>query len=489
MHKHILLFAVILMVGHLSYAQFKLLGDQLDGNAPNDNFGWSVAMNESGRTIAVGAPLYDDDFGQVRVYQEAGGVWTQLGGDIEGTEIGNQYGFSLAMNAAGTRIAIGGLSGISSRSGRVEIYDLIAGQWFQRGNTILGENDGDQFGFSVDMNALGNRVVVGARNNDGNGSDAGHVRVFEEQTAATSSWVQLGSDLNGEAAGDKFGTSVAINASGDIVAIGAGENDDGGNNAGHVRVFKWENNNWVQQGVDIDGQNTDENFGASLSISDDGLILAAGANLHQHGPGTGSVRVYQFSNSSWNQMGNDIRENGINEAFGTTLSLSGNGQRLAIGDQFNDNNAMSSGKVTIYDQSGGTWSLYDPNPIEGNAIFDQLGKSIAMNKEGTRVVIGANLAAGTQGYTVVYQDSLRPVSNDYFTQNQHLAIQSYPGLLAIQSDHTLHQLNINVIGMDGKIILSQATHNTQIKHELHPGMAIVEVIHSKGTFRQKVVLQ
>ena len=48
---------------------------------------------------------------------------------------------------------------------------------------------------------------------------------------------QLGSDIDGEAAGDYFGTSVSMNSAGDRVAIGAMYNDGTGTNAGHVRVL------------------------------------------------------------------------------------------------------------------------------------------------------------------------------------------------------------------------------------------------------------
>ena len=61
-------------------------------------------------------------------------------------------------------------------------------------------------------------VAIGAVDNDGNGSNSGHVRVFSWNG---SSWTQLGSDIDGEAAGDGFGKSVSMNSDGNTVAIGA----------------------------------------------------------------------------------------------------------------------------------------------------------------------------------------------------------------------------------------------------------------------------
>ena len=88
----------------------------------------------------------------------------------------------------------------------------------QLGSDIDGEAAGDYSGTSVSMNSAGDRVAIGADYNDGTGEDAGHVRVYEY---SNSSWTQLGSDIDGEAAGDFSGRSVSMNSAGDRVAIGA----------------------------------------------------------------------------------------------------------------------------------------------------------------------------------------------------------------------------------------------------------------------------
>ena len=84
------------------------------------------------------------------------------------------------------------------------------------------------------MSSDGTRVAIGAPNNDGTGTDAGHVRVYAESDGA---WTQIGEAINGEAAGDMFGTSVSMSSDGARVAIGAILNDGNGSNSGHVRVY------------------------------------------------------------------------------------------------------------------------------------------------------------------------------------------------------------------------------------------------------------
>ena len=78
---------------------------------------------------------------------------------------------------------------------------------------------------SVAMNAAGDTVIIGAPYNDGNGNSSGHARVF---TLTDGVWVQVGADIDGETAGDQSGYSVAMNAVGDTVIIGARSNDGNG---------------------------------------------------------------------------------------------------------------------------------------------------------------------------------------------------------------------------------------------------------------------
>jgi hypothetical protein len=82
----------------------------------------------------------------------------------------------------------------------------------------------------------------GAFGNDGNGSNSGHVRVFQWNAGDASTpgaWVKMGVDIDGEAACDYSGRSVSLSSDGKTVAIGANFNDDNGSDSGHTRVFQW----------------------------------------------------------------------------------------------------------------------------------------------------------------------------------------------------------------------------------------------------------
>ena len=161
---------------------------------------------------------------------------SQLGADIDGEAAADAFGSAVALSSDGSRVAIGAYlnDGIGDKAGQVRIYDYNGSSWTQVGLDIDGEAAGDASGWSVALSSDGSRVAIGARANDGNGTDAGHVRIYDYNG---SSWTQVGVDIDGEAAEDRFGFSVALSRDGSRVANGAVWNDGNGSNAGHVRIF------------------------------------------------------------------------------------------------------------------------------------------------------------------------------------------------------------------------------------------------------------
>ena len=99
---------------------------------------------------------------------------------------------------------------------------------------------------------------------------------------------QLGANLVGESNGDEFGYSVSLSSDGSFLAIGGPGNN---NDTGHVRIFSWDGSTWVLSGNIISGSSSGDSCGESISLSDDGLILAVGCPSTQNTPGY--ARVYQ----------------------------------------------------------------------------------------------------------------------------------------------------------------------------------------------------
>ena len=80
---------------------------------------------------------------------------------------------------------------------------------------------------------------------------------------------------------------------GSVLAIGAYGNDGNGDYSGHVHVYSWDGTTYLQRGSGIDGEAAYNGSGLSVSLSNDGSVLAIGAHFNDgNGYNSGHVRVY-----------------------------------------------------------------------------------------------------------------------------------------------------------------------------------------------------
>ena len=193
------------------------------------------------------------------------------------------------------------------------------------------------------MNDNGSKLAVGATHNNANGSSAGHVRVFE---IINNVWTQLGQDIDGDE-NNYSGQSVCLDSSGSIVAIGGGGTGQFGNTPGKVRVFDYNNGFWSQIGEDIEDQTVDSRFGFDLDLSSNGNILIAGAlNNNDIFIKGGKALVFENQNGNWIQVGNDLNGQNENASFGGSVCISDTGVKIGVaGRDLNNNDA---GYVNVY---------------------------------------------------------------------------------------------------------------------------------------------
>jgi len=368
-----------------SFAQTQL-GNDIDGKAENNNSGGSISLSSQGNRVAIAAAI-NSVSGRVRIYEWNGSTWTQLGPDVDGK------GTSVALSSEGNRVAIGAAYGTGS--GPFRIYEWNGSTWTQLGLDIEGERvrnfwstplspDG-----SVALSSDGSRVAIGEFRSDGNGTRSGRVRIYEWDG---STWTQLGLDIDGEAAGDESGWSVSLSSDGSRVAIGADRNVHG---SGHVRIYEWDGSTWTQLGPDIDGEGRS---GGSVSLSSQGNRVAIGAV--GNGNWVGHVRIYEWNGSTWTQLGLDIDGEAAGDLSGGSVSLSSDGNRLAIGAYRNDGSSndyfYNSGHVRVYDWNGSNWTQLGID-IDGEAAGDESGWSVSLSSDGSRVAIGAPRNDGNNG--------------------------------------------------------------------------------------------
>ena len=346
------------------------LGDDIDGEAVEDNssaYTGKVSLSSDGTRVAISAPLNDGNgnrSGHVRVSEWSGNAWTQLGADIDGEAGGDFSGDSVSLSSDGTRIAIGARSngGNGHLAGHVRVYEWDNDTWTQLGQDIDGEKRNHFSGTSVSLSSDGTRVAIGAPGFN-ELYTSGEVRIFD---LINNTWTQTGQVIDGEAVDDGSGRSVSLSSDGTIVAIGASGNDGGGSYSGHVRVYQWTNETWLQGGItiygkwtqigdDIDGETGGDSSGGSVSLSSDGTIVAIGATENNN---SGHVRVYEWSGDTWTQLKDDIDGEAVGDKSGSSVSLSGDGTRVAIAAPLNDGDDQSNalnepgddyGHVRIYE--------------------------------------------------------------------------------------------------------------------------------------------
>jgi len=280
--------------------------------------------------------------------------------------------------------------GFNSRQGRVQVYLIQEefGDFRKLGDDIVGEDVSNSFGTSVALSDDGTILAAGAYSNSGvNGDDSGHIRVFQWQpdtevnSPVAGDWVQLGSDIDGEAQGDWFGTSISLSADGRTVAAGATTN--GLNETGHVRVFTYDGTSlWTQLGPDIDGDVKEGYFGHAVSLASDGRTVAIGAP-RQLGSNFGAVWVYQWSQAAqnWTVLGSSLEGSDFNGWFGYSVSLSSNGRVIAIGSWASDLYGTDSGHVQIhtYNDDTNSWNQVGQDLFQNAG--DRFGTDVALSAD------------------------------------------------------------------------------------------------------------
>ena len=270
----------------------------------------------------------------------------------------------------------------------------------QLGLDIPGQDSDNEAGSSISMSGDGYTIAV-AEKLDG-ASQTGLVRVYtwdpENDVATTSSWTQKGNDIVGLTIAEQFGTSVSISNDGNLLAVGS--NFQFNNNKGGIKVYKWDpnlnNNNgdWTNTGeLSAQGLSSNDRLGYSVSLSDDGTVLAVGAPGQANGAGNGYVDIYRYttpdpsfpSASSWTGPQTITPPVSDNGNFGHSVSLSGDGSVLAIGEP-----KHGSGLVHVYKFNDGTsvFGLYQSDLLGSAGNNDDFGWSLSLDYDGDILVVG-----------------------------------------------------------------------------------------------------
>ena len=220
--------------------------------AIGDEFGKSVSI--SSNTMVVGASRNDDDgtnSGSAYVFERPVSGWDDMNETAKLTAsdaaMGDSFGISVAIS--GDTVIVGAIlsenlfyspGSAFYRSGSAYVFEKPVSGWATINESAeLTATDGaelDKFGQSVAIS--GDTIVVGAYQNDDNGSNSGSAYVFEKPTGGWWADVNENAKLIASDAADSdlFGYNISI--SGEKIVVGADQDDDNGSNSGSAYVFK-----------------------------------------------------------------------------------------------------------------------------------------------------------------------------------------------------------------------------------------------------------
>jgi len=401
------------------------LGQDIDGEAINDYSGAQIALSADGMTIVIGADQNDGsgiNSGHVRVYSydPIANSWIPKGLDINGESSGNYCGSDVDISDDGNTVVIGAKydnNASGGAAGQTRVFRFISGAWVQLGMDIDGEAAFDYSGYAVSMSSDGNKVAIGSTHNDGSFNDAGSVRVYQYNG---SNWLLIGQDIDGEAAGDHSGWSVSLSGDGNTVAIGAKDNDGNGVDSGQVRVYNFNGTSWIQKGQDIDGKVAGDWAGFSVEISNDGNTTIVGSPynsdlLYQ----MGHARVFQYDGTSWNQLGQDLVGEQLVDWVGWSSTISDNASTIAVGAIRNDGAGGDAGHARVYILSGSTW-VQRGSDFDADAPGDWAGHSVALSGDGNIFAMGALNHDNYTGHVKIYSFC----ANNYAGPNQLTGVEN-----------------------------------------------------------------
>ncbi|MFN8319694.1 MAG: FG-GAP repeat protein [Saprospiraceae bacterium] len=262
-------------------------------------------------------------------------------------------------------------------------YDELSNNW-QHISKFLDATPGvsEHFGYSVSISD--DYAVVGnAKDTEFGITRCGSATVFKRNNVSNN-WESQGKLFNlNPAQDDNFGYSVSI--SGDYIIVGANYDDENAIvNTGSAVIFKrnTSTNIWENQGKIINPAAANSDFfGSSVSIFGDFAIVGA-PNDNENGIYCGSATIFKWNNNNntWESQGKIIGQTPTsNEQFGTSVFL--NGKYLAIGTLYEYQNNLYNGSVTLYtkNQNTNTWEFSKIKNGPSSAAGDRFGGSISVS--------------------------------------------------------------------------------------------------------------
>ena len=318
--------------------------------AAKDWFGGAVDID--GDTLAVGARLENGPSytyrGAVYVFTRSGTTWSQQqkiqSSDIADNDyFGSGEGGSVVIE--GNTLIVGAQyeDATATGAGSVYIFTRSGTTWSQQQKIQASDAAAnDNFGFSVDID--GDTAIIGAKNEDAGGSNAGAAYIF---TRSGTTWSQQAKIQASDAeASDLFGQSVAVD--GNYAVVGAYSEDAGGSAAGAAYVFIRSGTSWTQQqklaSSDIAAGDW---FGYDVDIEGDVIVVGAGAEA-AGGTAAGAAYIFTRDGTTWSQQKKIVASDASTSAYFGFSGISIEEDTVTVGATYEDGGGTNSGAGYIF---------------------------------------------------------------------------------------------------------------------------------------------
>jgi len=341
----------------------------------------------------------------------------QVGDNLDGSADFAFLGTALALSQTGHRMA-------AASATAVQVYEFVAEQWQQIGEDIVVSDitgtAGERFNLqdpalmAVAMDENGQHIIVGY--GEGGFAEQGIVHVYK-YIEPFNSWNLTGTPLNGTAAGDRFGTSVAMNADGDVIAVGAPGQEGA---MGSINVYQRDaDGEWRKRGGTILGDNTTtvvSELGRSVAISATGDRVAAGARSVPDGSSSQvpvATAVYEYNllgDLQWTAMGESINEGSLTTITGWYVDLSDAGDIMVVSNAYLQEEDFVNINpddlvVKAYQWINGGWVELGKK-IHAGIIGDKAGYVVSLSGDGLAIGMGdsgTSTGGRSRGHAHIYK--------------------------------------------------------------------------------------
>lgn len=253
------------------------------------------------------------------------------------------------------------------------------------------------YGSELAVNEKGNILLLGyPKKKINNLYSVGEMQVFLE---ADTGWVKsILLHANDFKEGDHFGSSISISASGDVIAVSSPYADTNGVNAvGKVYIFRSSGNTWIQEAsFYASDYSHNANFGYSISISADGNTLAIGADRANNNlvNDAGAVYIYTKSGNTWIEQEKLVALDAATwNGFGRSVRISHDAKTAIISGR---------GGVYVFNNTGGSWSQQQKLIASDSINSLSFGESISISGDGETIAVGSYHRNGGEGGVYIF---------------------------------------------------------------------------------------